>query len=124
MELESSPDEQPLFRVVVNDEEQYSIWPYESDIPRGWYDVDVRGLKLTDLRQSIGFVSQDPFLFDGTVAARIGWGRTPGKRRLGLGERHREIGEVLVFGDFGSGSNPFRAGWSVEVACGRLFLSG
>ena len=43
MELESRPDEQLLFRVVVNDEEQYSIWPYESNIPRGWYDVDVRG---------------------------------------------------------------------------------
>jgi ATP-binding cassette subfamily B protein len=37
-------------------------------------DVDVRGLKLTDLRHSIGFVSQDPFLFDGTVADNIRYG--------------------------------------------------
>jgi MbtH protein len=29
-------DEQREFRVVVNDEEQYSIWPSDRDLPAGW----------------------------------------------------------------------------------------
>ncbi|MCP2098715.1 MULTISPECIES: ABC transporter ATP-binding protein [Actinosynnema] len=35
---------------------------------------DVCGLRLPDLRASIGFVSQDPFLFDGTIADNIRYG--------------------------------------------------
>ncbi|MFL6126122.1 MbtH family protein [Actinophytocola sp.] len=29
-------DKQREFRVVVNDEEQYSIWPANRDLPAGW----------------------------------------------------------------------------------------
>ena len=29
--------------VVVNDEEQYSIWPADQDVPLGWREVGVRG---------------------------------------------------------------------------------
>jgi MbtH protein len=29
-------DRQREFRVVVNDEEQYSIWPSDRDLPAGW----------------------------------------------------------------------------------------
>jgi len=36
---------------------------------------DVRDLRLADLRESIGYVSQDTFLFDGTVAENIRYGR-------------------------------------------------
>mgnify|MGYP006276345623 FL=1 len=36
---------------------------------------DVRDVRLADLRSSIGYVSQDTFLFDGTVAANIRYGR-------------------------------------------------
>jgi len=36
---------------------------------------DVRNVRLADLRSSIGYVSQDTFLFDGTVAANIRYGR-------------------------------------------------
>ncbi len=36
--------------------------------------VDVRELSLPDLRRAIGYVSQDPFLFDGTVAENIRYG--------------------------------------------------
>jgi uncharacterized protein YbdZ (MbtH family) len=25
-----------LYRVAVNDEEQYSIWPVDQDLPPGW----------------------------------------------------------------------------------------
>jgi ATP-binding cassette subfamily B protein len=37
-------------------------------------DLDIRYLRLDDLRNVIGFVSQDPFLFDGTVADNIRYG--------------------------------------------------
>lgn len=36
---------------------------------------DVRDLQLSDLRESIGYVSQDTFLFDGTVRENIRYGR-------------------------------------------------
>jgi MbtH protein len=31
--------------VVVNDEEQYSIWPAWRDLPKGWRDAGKRGVK-------------------------------------------------------------------------------
>jgi MbtH protein len=31
------------YDVVVNEEEQYSIWPADKPIPDGWRAVDVRG---------------------------------------------------------------------------------
>jgi len=33
------------YRVVVNDEEQYSIWPLERELPLGWRDGGKQGLK-------------------------------------------------------------------------------
>ncbi|MFE6977939.1 ATP-binding cassette domain-containing protein [Streptomyces sp. NPDC057682] len=35
---------------------------------------DIRGLRRHDLRHAIGFVAQDPFLFDGTLADNIRYG--------------------------------------------------
>lgn len=32
-------------KVVVNVEEQYSIWPYNKEIPNGWHDVGISGNK-------------------------------------------------------------------------------
>jgi MbtH protein len=32
-------------RVVVNDEEQYSIWPVDRDLPLGWHEEGTRGGK-------------------------------------------------------------------------------
>jgi len=37
--------------------------------------ADVRGLRLNDLRRTIGVVSQEPFLFSTTVRENIGYGR-------------------------------------------------
>ena len=34
-----------LYRVVMNHEEQYSIWPAEREIPAGWKDAGKSGLK-------------------------------------------------------------------------------
>jgi MbtH protein len=42
------PDEQEdttIYRVVVNHEEQYSIWPTFKEIPLGWTDVGKSGSK-------------------------------------------------------------------------------
>jgi len=34
-----------MFKVVVNHEEQYSIWPVDRDNPAGWHDAGRIGLK-------------------------------------------------------------------------------
>jgi MbtH protein len=34
-----------VYRVVVNHEEQYSIWPDFKEIPLGWKDCGVKGTK-------------------------------------------------------------------------------
>ena len=42
-------DENGKFRVVVNEEEQYSLWLDGMEIPRGWTDCGVSGDKKTCL---------------------------------------------------------------------------
>jgi MbtH protein len=37
--------EDAIFQVVVNDEEQYSIWPEDMDVPAGWRATGPRGTK-------------------------------------------------------------------------------
>jgi len=34
-----------IYRVVINQEEQYSIWPAHRDLPSGWTDAGKQGLK-------------------------------------------------------------------------------
>jgi MbtH protein len=34
-----------IYKVVVNDEEQYSIWFSDRDAPPGWREVDKQGTK-------------------------------------------------------------------------------
>ena len=34
-----------MYTVVVNDEEQYSIWPVGRDLPDGWREAGVTGTK-------------------------------------------------------------------------------
>lgn len=44
--MNTSPsDAEARFRVVVNHEEQYSIWPAERELPLGWRDADKEGTK-------------------------------------------------------------------------------
>jgi len=38
-------EDKSTYRVVVNDEEQYSIWPADRDPPLGWKDAGKTGLK-------------------------------------------------------------------------------
>lgn len=38
-------DEDAVFKVVMNHEEQYSIWPDYKELPGGWQHVGVTGSK-------------------------------------------------------------------------------
>ena len=38
-------DEEAVFEVVLNDEEQYSIWPADREIPAGWRKAGKQGKK-------------------------------------------------------------------------------
>ena len=38
-------DDTTIYKVVVNHEEQYSIWPSHRDNPLGWRDTGKTGLK-------------------------------------------------------------------------------
>jgi MbtH protein len=38
-------DDTVVLKVVVNDEEQYSYWPADREIPSGWHDTGVQGTK-------------------------------------------------------------------------------
>jgi MbtH protein len=38
-------DDDALYEVVVNHEEQYSIWPADRDVPPGWSKEGTRGTK-------------------------------------------------------------------------------
>ncbi|MCW3053867.1 MAG: MbtH family accessory protein [Chthonomonadales bacterium] len=42
-----TPDEEAtrIYRVVVNHEEQYSLWPAEQSLPNGWREADKRGVR-------------------------------------------------------------------------------
>ncbi len=38
-------EDKTIYKVVVNHEEQYSIWPLERENPPGWRDAGKTGLK-------------------------------------------------------------------------------
>lgn len=40
-----TPADDDIYTVVINDEEQYSIWPTFRALPAGWREVGVRGPK-------------------------------------------------------------------------------
>ena len=39
------PEDPQQYKVVVNHEEQYSIWPIDRENPLGWNDVGQQGTK-------------------------------------------------------------------------------
>jgi MbtH protein len=43
--MHTEKEDNRIYRVVVNHEEQYSIWLYYKDIPLGWRDVGKNGGK-------------------------------------------------------------------------------
>jgi MbtH protein len=57
MHSDDSEDKR-IYRVVVNHEEQYSIWPADKEIPQGWADTGKQGPKQ-DCLTHIGEVWTD-----------------------------------------------------------------
>jgi MbtH protein len=51
-------DDDQVYRVVVNDEQQYSIWPVERDLPAGWQAEGTEG-KRAECLNHIGEVWTD-----------------------------------------------------------------
>lgn len=43
--MRSTDEDTTVYRVVINHEEQYSIWPEWKDIPAGWRAVGPTGTK-------------------------------------------------------------------------------
>jgi uncharacterized protein YbdZ (MbtH family) len=43
--MDDTAEDQQTYRVVVNDEEQYSIWPADQELPDGWRDGGHSGPK-------------------------------------------------------------------------------
>lgn len=41
----TQPTDQPIYKVVMNHDEQYSIWPINRKAPLGWQDVGKTGSK-------------------------------------------------------------------------------
>lgn len=42
---DSEPEDNRQYKVVVNHEEQYSIWPTDRELPLGWSDAGKSGTK-------------------------------------------------------------------------------
>jgi MbtH protein len=47
--MELAFDDQSQYQVVINHEEQYSIWPLGKPVPAGWSAVGVQGAKAACL---------------------------------------------------------------------------
>ena len=45
MSTSDSTEDKTVYKVVVNHEEQYSIWPADRDVPAGWTETGPRGTK-------------------------------------------------------------------------------
>ncbi|MDQ2695194.1 MAG: MbtH family NRPS accessory protein [Pseudomonadota bacterium] len=43
--MNEGDEDQTVYTVVFNDEEQYSIWPADREIPPGWREAGKSGLK-------------------------------------------------------------------------------
>jgi MbtH protein len=43
--MQDDTEDATMYKVVMNHEEQYSIWPDYKDLPRGWVAVGKSGLK-------------------------------------------------------------------------------
>jgi MbtH protein len=47
--MNEAGDDEVRYRVVVNDEEQYSIWPVSRTLPSGWRETGMEGDKAACL---------------------------------------------------------------------------
>ena len=93
-------------------------------------DIELQNLNLRDLRRCIGLVSQDVFLFHGTVAENIGYGSFDATESeiitaAKIGEAHEFIinlpqGYETIVGERGQ---KLSGGQRQRIALARLFLS-
>jgi len=44
--MQRDEEDKTVYKVVINDEEQYSIWQADRENPLGWRDVGKSGLKV------------------------------------------------------------------------------
>ncbi len=51
MTTEQPPEDAARYRVVVNHEEQHSIWPADRPAPAGWRDEGTSGTRAECLRR-------------------------------------------------------------------------
>jgi MbtH protein len=49
MTFSNNEEETTIYKVVINHEEQYSIWPANRENPLGWRDAGKSGLKTERL---------------------------------------------------------------------------
>ena len=54
MSAYSEEEDKTIYKVVVNHEEQYSIWPADRENPLGWRDVGRQGLK----QECLGYIKE------------------------------------------------------------------
>ncbi len=48
--MDNDREDLTIYCVVVNHEEQYSIWPQNKPVPSGWNEVGVQGTKAECLK--------------------------------------------------------------------------
>jgi MbtH protein len=56
--LDNEEEQFTVYRIVVNQEEQYSIWPIQEQLPKGWLDTGRTGLR-GEVLEYIGTVWTD-----------------------------------------------------------------
>ncbi len=56
--MAADDEDKTIYKVVINDEEQYSIWPADRENPPGWQEVGKTGSKAECLAY-IGEVWKD-----------------------------------------------------------------
>lgn len=54
MASDDKPDDTAIYRVLMNHEEQYSLWPDDLTIPDGWKDAGKRGTRA----ECLAYVSE------------------------------------------------------------------
>jgi ABC-type multidrug transport system fused ATPase/permease subunit len=92
--------------------------------------IDLRDLSDTDLRRAVTMVTQENFMFDGTVAHNIGFGK-PGATRAEIVEAAKGVGADQFISelpqgydtDVGKRGSRLSAGQRQLVAFARAFLA-
>jgi putative ABC transport system ATP-binding protein len=90
-----------------------------------WLDgVDITTMPVVALRREVGMVFQSAALFDGTVAANIGYGPALHKRSLGDAECRELLEQVGLDGDFlGRPVSSLSGGQAQRVAFARALAN-